>query len=243
MSMGSARSRGETARGSILIEALVALVLVSLLLGPLSAGMQTARERAQAARAVFSAPAPAGDATVGAAWSWGPRVASGRWLAGQRLELDIVSEAAGDPIVGLWADGWFIAEFDPGENGLVLAKVGFLGVPEGAEVVARVRLDGGAWGPPWRSLVPPPAGLADPVFAAVTSDAADGTGDLSMVIHPLCLANPLLATSDPAGRLRCAAPGVPMLVSFPPEGEFLVDLAGRRQSVRMEGRRALDMYF
>ena len=191
--------------GSILIEVLVAIVLLTIILVPLATSMQAAAEQAAAFRAEHgSLAASTGSEQARAAWSWGPHVETAVWSAGQELALAVEADPLAETSVGLWADGWFIGEFTPEADGSVVAKVGSVGGRhragtrgQGARRLGHLgaSVAFARAGCAWRC---PGGPLADARFES-GSDDTEGC----VVLHPACPGNPLLEVSDPS-RSRLA---------------------------------------
>jgi len=234
--------------GFILVEVLVALVLLAVLIVPLATGMTSALDGARKVRdqAAALADGTARSATL-PAWDWGPMVAALHWTAGPAARIEV--ERGGDPeaVVGLWVDGWFLGEWRPDEYGVLEIPEEEWSTRVGAELMVRVRQSEGAWGPPWRSVVP--AEEYEPAVPPVGDGASEGDGATTgreTVVHVPGLANPavhVLQTDvelevDPLGLLfDLVPPGVGVYEVL------LADVAGASQSWSMEEGRALDLYF
>ena len=230
--------------GSILLELLVAFALFALALGPLCNGLETAVERAAAVRSRGSEvklPADAVDAS--AAWAWGPHVVRGEWQAGQTLVLAVKADIAAGATLGLWADGWFLGELEVTADGRVEARVGCLGAETGAELVARVRLEEAAWGPPWRSLVPDALGAPSAATAPVRFQSAGVVEETLTAVHPASLANPQMEVSEPSTWAVLDETGLPVFLVLPDNTDLRVRVGAEMQSLRAEGQRVLDLYF
>jgi hypothetical protein len=240
---GSGYCRG-WADGSILIEVLAAIVLLSIILAPLATSMQAAGEQAAAFRAEHgSLTASPGGEQARAAWSWGPHVDTAAWSAGQKLALTVQGDPLEEASVGLWCDGWFIGEFTPESDGSVIAKVGLLGAGTGRELIARVRVSSGTWGPPWRSLVPDALGMSGgPLTNARFENGTDDT-EGCVVLHPACPGNPLLEASDSSRSAWYDESGLQLFLAPRDSGVFSVRLNGVEQTFKEEGERAFDVYF
>ena len=229
----------QKAGGSILIEVVVAVVLLAVLVVPLATAAQSAVSRAQSVRNQAEHVTDAIKVTGGEAWEWGTAVASAWWRPGPVLHLEIEERGAPDHIVGLWVDGWFVGEESPDPDGRVRVEAPTWSGLFGRELVLRTRERGGAWGPPWRSVVPAAdGGIPSPTYAGegvVRGDQA--------VVHVPTLGNPLLRASWAGAPLDAGPLGMPFVL--PPGGSGCcgVSLEGGTQSWWMESGRALDVYF
>jgi hypothetical protein len=230
--------------GSILIEVLVAIVLLTIILVPLATRMQAAGEQAAAFRAEHGSLATStGSEQARAAWSWGPHVDTALWGSGQELTLAVEAGLLAETSVGLWCDGWFIGEFTPEVDGSVVAKVGLLGAGTGQELVARVRVGSGMWGPPWRSLVPDALGMSGGPLANARFESGSDDTEGCVVLHPGCPGNPLLQVSDASRSFWRDDSGLQLFLAPPEAGVLGLRLNGVEQSFEWEEERALDIYF
>ncbi len=236
--------RRRTVDGSILIEVLVALVLVSIALGPLSMSAQTARDRSREIVSNGEALSPFAclDSNA-AAWSWGPRIVGGAWRPGQRLDLLVDADPLSGAVVGLWTDGWLIATLQPLGDGSLSADVGHLGGREGAELVARVRLGGQTWGPAWHTIVP--AMLEGGARSLAPAHFSEGGAlyPAAVVVHVGSVSNPLLEVSGGSATASRDVTGLPFYLVPVTEGALEVRLNAIPQSFMGEEARALDLYF
>jgi type II secretory pathway pseudopilin PulG len=235
---------GGPASGSILVELLVAIMLLGLAIGPLAAGVQTARQRAaEVRRGGENLSVATGAADESGAWTWGPRIATAQWLPGQTLALSVDPEVARKGSVGLWVNGWFLREFIPETDGGLVIKGRVLRLDYGAELTVRVRVTNTAWGPPWRSLVPDATATSGGAMSSVRPEpAADGDAACT-IIHAASLANPSYEVSAPEATIGLEGQGLPAFLSVPDAGSFRVRLGENEQSWNAEERRALDLYF
>jgi hypothetical protein len=237
--------------GSILLEVMMATLLVGVLVVPLAtsfAGVvgeaRTVRQRAEGN--------PAGRAPSQSAegWEWGPRVIAGWWRPGPALHLRVsgaTGDSSADVEVGLWANGWLLAHESvvlsgrsgpPATNDLQLGPELWTGLAD-SELVVRVRTVTGAWGPPWRLVVPEP-GAGTPAPGAALPAPPQGP---SVIVHrPVIGTSSLTATWNPADL---ASPPFGLLFSLSPaiEGWGGATLDGRTQWWLMEEGRSVDLYF
>jgi len=249
------RMRSETAAGWILLEILAALVLFSVLIGPLVTGLISGVDRAATIRAETesvssddaSHPA-AGMNTTSAAWEWGPRVVTAVWRPGPALEARVAmsfGSTDGQWLVGIWIDGWFRGEESPDDTGILTLKAGRLAESCGHELVLRVREKDAAWGPPWRLVVPDAYGAlasTSPVAKkGAVLHAAETEADT--VAHVPGRANPQIETSSIAVDMVLDSLAFPLFLTPGGLGNSDLLVGGERQSWRMENDRALDLYF
>lgn len=242
-------SRGSA--GSILLEVMVATLLVGLLVVPLAtsfAGMvgeaRAVRQRAEGDPAEHAASQSA------EGWEWGSRVIAGWWRPGPVLHLTM-SGAAGEisasAEVGLWADGWLLAQEavvlsgesgPPATNELQMGPELLTGLAD-RELVVRVRTVGGAWGPPWRLAVPEPGAGTRALGVALTASSQGPT----VVVHRPGAGTSSLTVTWSTADLIC--PPFGLLFSLAPavEGWGGATLDGRSQWWLMEEGRSVDLYF
>jgi hypothetical protein len=229
--------------GSILLEVLVAIVLMALVLGPLVSSLLAAGRQAESFRAQNHTGAVAGGPEqVRAAWSWGPQVAWAAWQPGQVLALTVQGDPLSGTIVGLWADGWLLGEFGAAADGSAECKVGWLGARAGQELVARARVGDGAWGPPWRSVVPDNLGVSASLVPARV-DTNQDPASCAVVVHPPCHANPLLEVSDPAMTVCRDGAGLHLFLAPFGGNAFSLRLNGVEQDLGEEERDGVDLYY
>ena len=230
--------------GTILIETLVALVLLAIAIGPLITTLLAAQARAAEVRSSTATPELA-DAAADDAWSWGPAVATAKWLPGPKLEVQ--AALPGDCTLGLWLNGWFVdEEVFGGEGSLVIGSQTFPSSVQGAEVTLRVRRSDGGWGPPWRSLVPDLSGVltAERTLQAPAVAKNAPTGEACTVLHPPAAANPGFQVSGESGaEVGLDGSGLPRFLCAPPSVQQCVRLGSDTQAWQAEEGGALDVYF
>jgi hypothetical protein len=232
--------------GSMLIEVLVALVLVTLLLVPLANGVASAVGRAEDVQ-VRAQKMSGGslDTEAMEAWDWGPEVVSAEWRPGPVLDLTFEACGDSDRVVGVWIDGWFLGEHSLDSDGGVHLTAPELGDCGGGELVVRVRESASPWGVPWRLIVPGGTGTgpsSEPASGAAPSSAAKGETEES-VAHTPGLSNPLIEFSWAADVAETEPGGLPFVVPVATVGRCEATLDDRTQSWLMEAARALDLYF
>jgi hypothetical protein len=226
--------------GLVLIEVLMAVVLLALLIVPLVNALQSAAGRADMARGqVARVSEMAKNYEAGAAWEWGAAVSSAWWRPGPTLHMQFEAEEWSDQdlVAGLWVDGWFLGEWGPDGDNSIQVDARALAGCIGDELIVRVRRDGGAWGPPWRLVVPAADGVS------LFSDSADGGRSGEIVAHVPALANPALRLSWADTVPEATPPGLPFLLPSVGPSTCDVGLDGRRQSWKTEAGRGLDVYF
>lgn len=226
--------------GWILLEVMVAVVLLGVLVGPLAGSVMAAA--AQSERLRQQAGELSADPVEGfilAAWTWGPGLASVDWRPGPALEVTPCFPDQGSAaLVGLWIDGWFQEEWEVGFGSSLLIPLQTWSAHEGGEAVVRSRGQGGAWGPPWRSLVADAGGTV----AGLGLREAGSVGATQMVVHPPLAGSAAVDPSWSADGSSLDA-SLPVILTLVPEGPVGVSLASWAQSTRMRGQRDLDVYF
>lgn len=244
-------------QGFLLVEIMVAVMLLGLLVAPLAGVLQAAADRARMARdrAASLAPGQASfptlDGLSNQGWRWGPQVLAARWEPGPLLELscagvkgtDITTQ--GRLYVGIWVDGWFEGEHVAGEHGVLRVAGDVWEEKAGSEMIVRVRLEEGAWGPPWRTIVPdlgddsaPPA--LGPFEVDRTSKDLDGTETL---IHTPGLGNPPVYAAPGIDQVETDELGAVLIVRSILPGCVELALGDLPQSWLAGEGRSVDLYF
>lgn len=243
--MADPTQRSSCCRGFLLIEVAIAMVILAVLVVPLATGMQSAMDRSARARAqahdLSACPEGAG---AEEAWEWGARVTSVGWQPGPTLSVSSEGRGGAESIVGVWVDGWFLGEqILDGSCGLCVEAYDWSGAA-GRELVIRVRQSEGAWGPPWRSVVPEEDEWPADETAGYEAAAGDGetTGD-ETVVHLPTLANPPAEVLQPDALFEKGPLGLLFLLSSESGDRCDVSLDGELQSWQMEEGRRLDVYF
>ncbi len=234
------------AAGTILIEVVIAVLLAGVLVGELVAALSAGMDRAaqvDAQVAAVGANTVPGD---GEPWSWGPSVSSLSWDAGPVLRVGFRQRDRADELVaGLWADGWFVGEYQLDANAeLRLAGATWEGM-QGQELVLRVRESDGGWGPPWRTVVPNVYGDVDgEKVAALPPDGEAGvlSGQASAV-HVPSLATPALGSSWAVRPMEAAGLGAPVFLVPSTAGLCDIALTDNIQTWVKEAGRVVDLYF
>jgi len=142
-----------------------------------------------------------------------------------------------DRVVGLWADGWFLGEWEPDGSGVLQVDARVWADLASDDLTVRVRQAGGAWGPPWRLVVPSGSG------ESVASESAGDGGAGEMVVHVPTLGNPGLGLSWADAAPDVTAPGLLLIFPSPGPGTHEIQLDGRKQSWKTESESDLDIYF
>ena len=239
----NARPRGIVCRGSygsIMIEVLVAMVLLAILILPLAGGMLSAAGRVNTVKRFDPAAAEAlTEEGVREAWSWGPRVAAAWWLPGPMLHIRPDRSGDPPPTVGLWVDGWPLTAERPDPDGVTRLGSAIWSTYAGRELVVRVRISDGIWGPPWRSLVP---GVTGAVLLPASAEPVAGVDGL-VVAHTPGAGNPAFEGSWTNSLPEPGPLGIPFLfpTGFTGPGGLRLDSA--QQSWSVEPLRELDLYF
>jgi type II secretory pathway pseudopilin PulG len=226
--------------GMILIEVIVAIILLGSLVVPLAGGILSAAGRADGVRQQAARVAGAVlDGDTLRAGMWGSEVARAWWRLGPTLLVR--PERSGDVVatVGLWVDGWFLGEESLDGDRALRLDAPTWSPYAGSELVLRVRTRDGAWGPPWRSLVPGADGV---VSLPVSTGVATGVGG-QVVAHAPAAGNPAFQLS---WAQVCPEPGplgLPLVLQTVLSGPGGISLDGSGQSWSMELKRGLDVYF
>lgn len=226
--------------GSILIEVVVAIVLLAILIVPLAGGILSAAGRADTVRQQAARVADADPSEEALqAWNWGNEIASASWHPGPTLYMRPGRSGDQVPIVGLWLDGWFLGEESPDVDGVLRLGAATWSVHAGGELVLRARTPGGVWGPPWRSLIPEAEGV---VSLPASAGAAAGT-EGQVVAHAPAAANPEFQVSWDQVCPEPGPLGLPLALQTALSGPSGVSLEGSAQSWWMDAERELDVYF
>jgi hypothetical protein len=224
--------------GLVLIEVMMAMVLLAMLIVPLVSAVQSVAGTADRIRSrSASSFGPINSPSACEAWKWGEEVSTAWWRPGPVLRIRAESGSDEDRVVGLWADGWFLGEWEPSEDGDVQAGVPAWTDFTDDELVVRVRRVGGGWGPPWRLVVP--AGDGEILLSEVAGEGEAG----ETVAHVPALGNPALGLSWADAVPEAMPPGLPFLLPDPGPGTWEIGLDGRKQSWKTESNRGLDTYF
>lgn len=255
-------------QGFLLAEVMVAVTLLALLVVPLAGALQMAADRARTVRdqaTVVSASAareapgdeaaeedfPLNEDRVGdQGWSWGPQVHSAKWKPGPVLELSCLGPVKINPdsqnglSLGVWVDGWFEGEHEASNQDPVCLADEAWENRAGSEVVVRVRVGRGVWGPPWRTTVPDESGSSMPSLSPVkivrTSQSLDGTETL---VHVPGLGNPSDLTGEGIDQAETDGAGAILIVRAVSPGRAGLALGDLVQSWLAGTRRAVDVYF
>jgi hypothetical protein len=234
-----------------MLEVLVATLLVGLLVVPLATALAgTVGEARNIRQRVGANPATPTASEASEGWEWGPQVIAASWRPGPLLQLRFTGAAGGTPEdaeVGLWADGWLIAEqaIPPSAPGEPAATSDTQLGPEvwtglaGGELVVRVRMGGGVWGPPWHLAVPGSEG-GTPALGVPLSVPSEGP---AAVVHRPGNGTSSLSVSWSAIALDSPPFGLLFPVSAAVEGWGGATLDGRSQWWWMESGRSVDLYF
>jgi hypothetical protein len=240
------RGGGGTARGFILIEVLVSVVLLGIVIVCLATATSSARERAGSTWGQAEIIGQRTTVEDGAdPWEWGCVISEAEWAAGPSLELTVAPDVGESAVVGVWVEGWLVAERVPDTERQVHIRAAELAGSEGKELVVRVRAEGAGWGPPWRLLVPDGrtgSGSGLPAPLAMASGTPPPAGAISVVHLPR--AGTQIPETSFLGTVTGAAEGLPtVLLPGVTAGSCGVTLDGRSQSWWMEDGRVLDVYF
>lgn len=236
-----------TSTGFVLVEVMVATFLAVLLVVPLASSMQNlvtmARDLRSDAVDLTKQHAEGGRS---AAWTWGPRVASAVWSFGPELEIALTSLEEATGIIGVWAEGWKVGEWEQkGESQLTLSSAVWSELG-GRELLIRAREPQGPWGPPWRTIVPDAWGVLPAEDAAAQGTETLGEwagGEEATVVHVPSFCAPPLKASWTSSPVCGSALGLCFALSPSDAGWCELELGARRQSWFSADGLGLDVYF
>ncbi len=240
----SEQARGQGTSGFVLIEVMVAVILATILLVPLSGSMHRAID---AARGVEEKLAEAGGTGVpGSNWNWGPMVNEVGWKPGPELEV-LAQGAAGDDLsVGIWAEGWSLGEWPADVNGEVRVSSESWSDDCGKELVIRARAGQGPWGPPWRTMVPDALARASG-GSCLTMREADmpevSPAEARPVVHVRSFSSAAVSVCGSAVPTGDCLLGLVFVLPQCSEGCCAAEVGSRLQSWRAAEDRVLDAYF
>lgn len=130
-----------------MLDALLGLALLVFALVPLAAVLDrlgASLVRSEERLRVYQAAADEDQA----AWEWGPRVVNVGWTPGGCLEATVAAEGNGEDVrLGIWREGWFVAEVAVGKQGRVSVDARVLGALSSTDFVTlRARMEDAPWG-------------------------------------------------------------------------------------------------
>ncbi len=227
--------------GLFLIEVLVAFLLLALFLGPLVGGVLAETHRAVDLQAsAGKEDATDRPASTLAAWTWGRCLKRVTWRPGPELIVEVASAGLlADGSVGLWADGWYVQEYPPDETGSLRLPASVWSSRVGQELTVRYKLQGEAWGPPWRTVVPGPDGVVK--VSGASSGQAEASG--SWILHPPSASSGVPVLSWLGGGANSGSASFPVVLGLPPVGCQQAGVGAGSQSWLQEEGRELDVYF
>ena len=230
--------------GFVLVEVMVAIVLIGSVMGGLVHGIQMARDAAQEVRDKAAVLSRGGADDPGlTAWQWGAaQVDDALWEPGPEL---VLMAGKGATSVGVWVEGWFLGEWAVDAGELLRLGPAVWGFWSGAGVVIRAREEGGAWGPPWRSLLPEEAGGTLAVGSETCSleGVELGFGGASLAAHRRVACHAEISSSWAEQTVVVEVSGSLLLLPPAPAGTCVVACGGRWQSWVAEEGGELDVYF
>jgi len=231
--------------GVVMMEVAVAVLLVGIAVTGLAAGTQ---------RAIAAAAAVRDDATVAAVaawesskmeeWGWGPMVRHAEWSPGPKLELHPHVPSAERGAIGIWADGWSLGEWLAEDVTVTQIGQEVWAGRVGEAVTVRIRNEDGAWGPPWRTIVPDVyAQMPDSLRDQPATEPQVSTGGQGVAVHVPFVARPEILGTWSSEPLHETLAGL-VYLSSPPYGDTLgVTLDGRTQWWKPGKEGLLDVYF
>jgi hypothetical protein len=224
--------------GLVLIEVMIAMVLLGLLLVPLVSGVQSIAGSADRIRnRGIGSSGSTYNSSAFEAWEWGEEVSDAWWRPGPILHVQARSGGDEDRVVGLWHDGWFLGEWESDEGGVLQVDARVWAGLTSSDLTVRVRQAAGAWGPPWRLVIPSTSS------ESVSSESASDGGVGETVVHVPAWGNPGLRLSWADVAPDVTAPGLLLICPSPAPGTHDIQLDGRQQSWKTEASRDLDIYF
>ena len=233
--------------GSLLLEVVVGLLLVSVLTVFLCGTLFSLRGRAlQVESRWVGADELQADGESLAAWSWGPRV-TGCWsTSGEGVNVAVQGHMGqNEYVLGVWADGWFVGEYPvEGAREVLLSDERWRAIPSGAEVVLRVRAPDSWWGPRWRFLV----GSSWPVArepSSGTSAVADWAPDAAAqaAVHLTASGSVAVTVNEGEVSSRVETTMTPITIPIDACGAISIALGDAVQSWLGEEGRSVDLYF
>lgn len=228
------------ARGSVLIEVLVALTLLAFLVVPLAGGILSAGDRtSDVQRQTDHLVRPGFAETAAASWTWGPKVQNAWWRPGPILHIQADQSVERAVVVGLWVDGWYQTEAALDQNGVVKVPSELWAEHEGKQLLLRVQGPEDAWGPPWRLVVPDASGRA----AEQVPGTAVGFEISEAVVHVPTASLPHLVLYRGGREAEIGPSGLPLVVAPLPSGMCTLGLDGRVQSWISENSHEFDVYY
>jgi hypothetical protein len=252
---------------------MVALLLLSIVLLGTTQAVLDLRLRARHVadrQAVAGERALADDVSSLSAWTWdGFLVATGVWESDSVLVVDVATpprEIPWDTVsahafsdlrarVAVWVDGWFAGQADVEAGKMARMGPGLPGFeawPEfwdDAEVTVRARVDGKAWGAPWRTLAPHQFGAGPGVPREIEVEGVDQAAGVAVHAPVDGHTDFTVQTGRDLGSLtevdlsRTAHTGGPLFSSLPSGCAATVEGEGRGQAFRTEPGRWVDVYF
>ncbi len=229
----------------VLLEVMVAIALLGAVLGGLVHGVQIARDAASSVReksSTLSGQSLAGP-SLGAR-TWGHRVETASWATGPELTVRAGSGVGLGGTLGAWAGGWLLGEWEISDGGSARLGPSVWAGLEGRPLIVRVRSRQGAWGPPWRTLVPGGEGGAL-ASSAVTTLQSDPLGFLAaaVAVHTQAKSAPTFVASWAATPVDAELDGLVYLLTSSTAGVCVLESDGRLQSWLGQTERRLDVYF
>ena len=222
------------AEGSALLDVMIALSLLAIVL--VSLGGTAAALLSRAGRLDFSLSGRE-DGPAADQWTWGPRPGVVVWLPGPNLELRL--QGAGTQAadwIGVWVDGWLESEVSARDQGVLpIGAPGMWSSKSGSEVIVRARRQDGAWGSPWRSVVPSPVGSG-----AMPNGQTVGTAMLA--VHLPAAGETSFNVDLGVTPAVVDAVATPTSVTVGVSGVAAVTGAGAPQKVLVEGGTDVDVY-
>jgi hypothetical protein len=232
-------------RGYVLMEVCMAVLLLTVCLLPLidvtvSLAGRTPSLDARAAQLTRDTGAAEGAGS--GEWTWGPRPGRLVWSPGPLLLTELIGPGTKNAeLVGVWADGWFRGEWrTDGAESLTLGSAAEWQLCTGSEVVVRARREDGAWGAPFRTIVPGNGNSGGEVDLGALEPGAPSSG---MAVHLPSAAMAGLSLACAGARDVSVTACTPQTWECPAGRLPRAACNGVVQTWRGAARRSLDVYF
>jgi prepilin-type N-terminal cleavage/methylation domain-containing protein len=234
--------------GLTMVEVMVAIVILGIAIGTLAGSAQRALSATVKNREKAADPLEGDAALVDTTpWAWGPTIERATWAAGPVLSIRSGSGMGVGGVVGVWTDGWLVGDWrlSAGMELCLGPERWGWGDRAGEELVVRARAGNGAWGPPWRSVVPDSYGNGTPeaIGAPTESENVLEYGDAGSVAHLRSCSNASLLASWTNEPVLRSLEGLVLVLSAQAPGVCRLESYGRCQAWVGSAGRGLDVYF
>lgn len=189
---------GRGKQGFVLLEIMAAVTLLGILIGLLGTAVQRACDSSLSLRdKARTLSATSSERSYAEAWEWGARIESATWSPGPKLVITTGQDCAFEVEIGAWANGWEVGEWSASSaTHLEVGGSTWDGLA-GQELAVRARAAEGAWGPPYRTVVPDAYGnvAVAPANALESENPASSWLNAGMAVHSRSLGISSLAAS------------------------------------------------